>query len=80
LCDSFLPREFATYINYTRGLAFDDKPDYLYLHRLFYRRFRAEGFKKYFLCICKTKGANDSQLITGYDWPVRCGVPRIMLC
>ncbi|KAK3304812.1 casein kinase 1, delta [Chaetomium strumarium] len=36
--------KFATYINYTRGLAFDDKPDYLYLRRLFYRRFRAEGF------------------------------------
>jgi casein kinase 1 delta/casein kinase I family protein HRR25 len=44
LCDGFLPGEFATYINYTRGLAFDDKPDYLYLRRLFYPRFRAEGF------------------------------------
>ncbi|KAK3304691.1 casein kinase I isoform delta [Chaetomium strumarium] len=45
LCDGFLPGEFVTYINYTRGLAFDDKPDYLYLQRLFRRRFRAEGFK-----------------------------------
>ncbi|KAL2258044.1 hypothetical protein VTK26DRAFT_8790 [Humicola hyalothermophila] len=44
LCDGFLPGEFATYINYTRGLAFEDKPDYLYLRRLFSRRFRAEGF------------------------------------
>lgn len=44
LCDGFLPGEFATYINYTRGLAFDDKPDYSYLRRLFRDRFRAEGF------------------------------------
>lgn len=44
ICDGFLPREFVTYINYTQGLAFDDKPDYLYLRRLFDRRFRAEGF------------------------------------
>ena len=45
LCDGFLPKEFPTYINYTRGLAFDDKPDYSYLRRLFRRLFRAEGFK-----------------------------------
>ena len=40
-----LPGEFATYINYTRGLAFDDRPDYAYLRQLFRRRFRSEGFK-----------------------------------
>ena len=45
LCDGLLPGEFATYIKYTRGLAFDDKPDYSYLRRLFLRRFEAEGFK-----------------------------------
>ncbi|KAK3336900.1 kinase-like domain-containing protein [Cercophora scortea] len=45
LCDGFLPGEFATYIDYTRRLAFDDKPDYSYLRRLFHRLFRAEGFK-----------------------------------
>ncbi|KAK4119897.1 hypothetical protein N657DRAFT_684068 [Parathielavia appendiculata] len=39
LCDGFLPGESATYINYTRGLAFDDKPYYFYLGRLFHRRF-----------------------------------------
>ncbi|KAG7287652.1 hypothetical protein NEMBOFW57_007165 [Staphylotrichum longicolle] len=44
LYDGYLPGEFATYINYTRDLAFDDKPDYLYLRRPFYRRSRAEGF------------------------------------
>jgi hypothetical protein len=45
LCDGFLPREFATYINYARGLAFDDKPDYSYLRQLFRRLFYAQGFK-----------------------------------
>ncbi|KAK3899548.1 kinase-like domain-containing protein [Staphylotrichum tortipilum] len=44
LCNG-LPGEFTTYINYTRGLAFDDRPDYAYLRRLFRRRFRSEGFK-----------------------------------
>ncbi|ROT36696.1 casein kinase I isoform delta [Sodiomyces alkalinus F11] len=45
LCDGFLPGEFATYINYTRGLAFDDKPDYPYLRTLFSRLFREQGFE-----------------------------------
>ncbi|EGO53985.1 hypothetical protein NEUTE1DRAFT_86990 [Neurospora tetrasperma FGSC 2508] len=45
LCDGFLPKEFATYINYTRSLDFDDKPDYSYLRRIFSRLFRAKGFK-----------------------------------
>jgi casein kinase 1 delta/casein kinase I family protein HRR25 len=45
LCDGFLPGEFVTYINYARGLAFDDKPDYSYLRELFRRLFLAEGFK-----------------------------------
>jgi casein kinase 1 delta/casein kinase I family protein HRR25 len=44
LCEG-LPAEFAAYINYTRRLAFDDRPDYSYLLRLFRRRFQAEGFK-----------------------------------
>ncbi|KAK4034626.1 kinase-like domain-containing protein [Parachaetomium inaequale] len=44
LCDGFLPGEFAVYIDYTRRLAFDDKPDYSYLRRLFHRLFRSEGF------------------------------------
>jgi casein kinase 1 delta/casein kinase I family protein HRR25 len=45
LCDGFLPEEFATYINYTRDLAFNDRPNYSYLRLLFRRRFRAEGLK-----------------------------------
>jgi casein kinase 1 delta/casein kinase I family protein HRR25 len=44
LCNG-LPKEFAAYINYTRRLAFDDKPDYSYLRRLFRNLFQAKGFK-----------------------------------
>ena len=45
LYDGFLLKEFAAYIDYTRRLAFDDKPDYSYLRRLFHRLFRSEGFE-----------------------------------
>jgi casein kinase 1 delta/casein kinase I family protein HRR25 len=45
LCNGFLPGEFAAYIDYTRRLDFNDKPDYSYLRRLFHRLFRAEGFE-----------------------------------
>ena len=33
LCKGF-PEEFASFINYTRELKFDDRPDYGYLRRL----------------------------------------------
>ncbi|KAF1993297.1 casein kinase I isoform delta [Amniculicola lignicola CBS 123094] len=39
-----LPVEFATYINYTRSLDFDNKPDYSYLRDLFRRLFIRNGF------------------------------------
>jgi len=35
LCESVLPEEFAKYINYTRSLSFEDKPNYPYLRQLF---------------------------------------------
>ena len=44
LCEG-LPAEFATYINYTRSLRFDDKPDYTYLRNLFRRLFRSKRFE-----------------------------------
>jgi serine/threonine protein kinase len=34
LCKGF-PQEFITYINYAKNLKFEDKPDYLYLRKLF---------------------------------------------
>ncbi|KAJ5080639.1 casein kinase 1-like protein [Anaeramoeba ignava] len=39
-----LPSEFATYLNYTRNLGFDEKPDYTYLRKLFRDLFIHEGF------------------------------------
>ena len=45
LCDSYLPPEFAKYIDYTRSIRFEDKPNYRYLRQLFQHRFRSEGFK-----------------------------------
>ncbi|KAM7185164.1 casein kinase I isoform delta [Rhypophila sp. PSN 637] len=45
LCGDVLPGEFVTYIDYTRSLGFDDKPNYSYLRELFRHRFRSEGFK-----------------------------------
>ncbi|EGY22240.1 casein kinase I isoform delta [Verticillium dahliae VdLs.17] len=40
-----LPHEFAIYLNYTRSLRFDDKPDYSYLRKLFRDLFVREGFQ-----------------------------------
>eukprot|EP00425_Heterocapsa_triquetra_P005131 CAMPEP_0195161164 /NCGR_PEP_ID=MMETSP0448-20130528/187030_1 /TAXON_ID=66468 /ORGANISM="Heterocapsa triquestra, Strain CCMP 448" /LENGTH=327 /DNA_ID=CAMNT_0040199965 /DNA_START=1 /DNA_END=981 /DNA_ORIENTATION=- len=42
LCKGF-PRVFASYLNYTRGLRFEDRPDYAYLRRLFKDLFMREG-------------------------------------
>ncbi|KAJ1911865.1 serine/threonine protein kinase [Tieghemiomyces parasiticus] len=44
LCRGF-PNEFAIYLNYTRSLRFDDKPDYAYLKRLFRELFVRESMK-----------------------------------
>ncbi|KAI9216064.1 kinase-like domain-containing protein, partial [Blastocladiella britannica] len=38
------PNEFAVYLNYSRSLRFDDRPDYSYLRRLFRELFVREGF------------------------------------
>ncbi|OAD77132.1 Serine/Threonine kinase CK1 [Phycomyces blakesleeanus NRRL 1555(-)] len=43
LCRNF-SSEFSIYLNYTRSLRFDDKPDYSYLRRLFRDLFVREGF------------------------------------
>jgi len=39
------PEEFAQYLNYCRGLHFEDKPDYTYLRKLFRDLFVREGYK-----------------------------------
>jgi casein kinase I homolog HRR25 len=38
------PNEFAIYINYTRSLRFDDRPDYSHLRKLFRDLFIREGY------------------------------------
>lgn len=43
LCRGY-PNEFAIYLNYTRSLRFDDKPDYNYLRKLFRDLFIREGY------------------------------------
>src|ERR1700760_2319381 len=44
LCRGF-PNEFAIYLNYTRSLRFDDKPDYSYLRRIVRDLFVRESFQ-----------------------------------
>lgn len=44
LCRGF-PNEFSIYLNYTRSLRFDDKPDYSYLRKIFRDLFVREGFQ-----------------------------------
>ncbi|XP_023216135.1 casein kinase I-like [Centruroides sculpturatus] len=44
LCDGF-PAEFATYLNYCRGLRFDETPDYTYLRQLFSNLFRTLNYQ-----------------------------------
>jgi len=44
LCRGF-PNEFAIYLNYTRSLRFDDKPDYSYLRKIFRDLFVRESFQ-----------------------------------
>jgi serine/threonine protein kinase len=39
------PSEFASYLNYTRSLRFEDKPDYAYLRKLFRDLFTREGLQ-----------------------------------
>ncbi len=45
LCEGF-PNEFAVYLKYCRALAFEQDPDYAYLHKLFTDLYAAKGFKQ----------------------------------
>ncbi|XP_023212641.1 casein kinase I-like [Centruroides sculpturatus] len=44
LCEGF-PAEFATYLNYCRGLRFDETPNYTYLRQLFSNLFRTLNYQ-----------------------------------
>ena len=43
LCKGF-PAEFAMYLNYCRGLRFEEAPDYMYLRQLFRILFRVSNY------------------------------------
>ena len=43
------PIEFSMYINYCRGLRFDEDPDYAFLRRMFKELFDNQGFKRDFI-------------------------------
>lgn len=62
LCRGF-PAEFAMYLNYCRGLRFDEAPDYLYLRQLFRILFRTLNHQYDFVfdwTILKQKPSNAS--------------------
>lgn len=40
VCFQGFPAEFAMYLNYCRGLRFEEAPDYMYLRQLFRILFR----------------------------------------
>lgn len=40
-----LPREFLDYMDYVKGLRFDDKPDYPYLRKIFRDLFKRENYR-----------------------------------
>jgi hypothetical protein len=44
LCKGF-PVEFGTYLAYCRNLRFDEKPDYVYLRKLFKDLFKRSGYE-----------------------------------
>ncbi|GET92608.1 casein kinase I, putative [Leishmania tarentolae] len=50
-----LPVEFASFVNYSRALRFEDRPDYGYLRAMFRRLFEREGYQEDYV----------------YDWTVR---------
>ncbi|XP_069139943.1 casein kinase I-like [Argopecten irradians] len=74
LCKGF-PAEFAMYLNYCRGLRFEEAPDYMYLRQLFRILFRTLNFQYDYIfdwTVLKQKAAagavanvGSSQLATG---------------
>lgn len=59
LCKGF-PAELAAYLNYTRSLHFEDKPDYSYVKRLFRELFVREGYQLDYVFDWTLKRINDS--------------------
>jgi casein kinase I homolog HRR25 len=39
------PKEFSIFLSYSHALRFNDKPNYVYTHRLFHDLFICEGYQ-----------------------------------
>ncbi|KAI6000177.1 kinase-like domain-containing protein [Pisolithus orientalis] len=59
LCCNF-PNEFGIFLNYTRALWFNNKPDYSYLCKLFHDLFIHKGFQCDYI----------------FDWSIQCHAPE----
>lgn len=74
LCKGF-PSEFATYLNYSRSLRFEDKPDYGYLKKLFRDLFVREGYQMDYVFDWAVKRNRESLSEEGGATPCVTGVP-----
>jgi casein kinase I family protein HRR25 len=73
LCRGF-PNEFGIFLNYTRALRFDDKPDYSYLRKLFGDLFVHKGYQyDYVFDWSVQRGARDDGTRASTS---KVGVPR----
>lgn len=64
LCKGY-PEEFQTYLNYCRGLKFEDKPDIAYLRKLFRDLFYRMGYEYDFVYDWVAKKARPKQAAEG---------------
>ncbi|EPQ11746.1 Casein kinase I isoform alpha [Myotis brandtii] len=67
LCNDF-PAEFTMYLNYCRGLRFEETPDYTYLKQLFRNLFRSLNYHYDFIfdwTLLKQKGAQQGASSSG---------------
>ena len=69
LCEG-LPEEFKTYIEYTKKLRFDEKPDYNYLRKMLKNLFKTNNFKDYF---------DWEQIKDNHEVPIKCGSNTIKI-
>ena len=72
--DQGFPAEFAMYLNYCRGLRFEEQPDYMYLRQLFRILFRTLNHQYDYTfdwTMLKQKAAASAAVIGGSSSQVR---------
>jgi len=72
LCKGF-PAEFAMYLNYCRGLRFEEAPDYMYLRQLFRILFRTLNYQYDYIfdwTMLKQKAAQSQSAASGLQGPM----------